>query len=117
MLVIKKELDFQDFMTEFKDVLDGLDWEACEMIFDLLCDIMNDGMDEITARDYIRFQVQVQTQNEVIDNYDIIDEDDMEGMDEGEIHEAVENYLNDNTCLLGYYKDGDGVIVYVFDEF
>ena len=117
MLTIKKELDLQDFMSEYEDILKGLDYEACEIIYDSLCETMYEGAEDMTVRDYIRFQVYVETQDEVIDNYDIIDKEDMKDMDEDEVHEAVENYLNDHTYLLGSYEDNNGIMVYVFDEF
>lgn len=117
MLTVKKELDLNDFMNEYEDILKDLDYEACEIIFSSLEDIFCEGAEDMTIRDYIRFQVYISTSSELLNDYDIIDDEDIEDMDEDEIHEAIEKYLNYNTYLLGSYEDGDGVMVYVFDEF
>lgn len=114
MLVIKKELSFYEFIDEFIDVLEELDLEAMSLIYESLCEVMEGGADDTTIRDYIRFQLEVQAINELINNYDVIIDDDMT---EDEKHEAVENYLNYNTYLLGSYINDNGVMVYVFDEF
>ena len=117
MLTIKKELGYYEFIEEYSDILEGCDTEAKKIIFDSLCETMYDGAEDMTIRDYIRFQLEIQTQEDVINNYDIISAEDMEDMDEDEKHEAVENYLNYNTYYLGSYKDNNGIMVYLFDEF
>ena len=119
MLVIKKELDFHDFLNDFSGVTEGLDYEACELIFNSLEDFAynSNGIDEMTVKDYIRFQVQIQAQNEVLSNYNIIHDEEYQDMDEDDIHEAIENYLSYNTNYLGSYEDINGVKIYVFDEF
>jgi hypothetical protein len=117
MLVIKKELGFYDFQKEFEEVLNGYDWEAQQIIFDNLECMFDDGVDEMTVNDYLRFQLQVMTQNEVLESYNIIDDEDIENMTEDEKTEAIDLYLSDNTFLMGYYKDSDDDIVFLFDEF
>lgn len=116
MLVIKKELDLNDFMNEYEDILPE-DYEANEIIFEALCEMMYDGADDMTIRDYIRFQMKISTQSELLSDYSIIDEEDLQELDEDEIHEQVEEYLNDNTFLLGSYEDDNGDKVYIYDEF
>lgn len=124
MLTIKKELGFNDFQNEYEDILNDIDYEAQEIIFDSLCDMMYDGAEDMTVRDYIRFQLQISTQSELLENYDIIDDEDMEDinlMEEDEraekIHEEIEEYLSYHTYYLGSYEDEDGVKVYLHDEF
>ena len=117
MLTIKKELDLQDFINDYDDIMSGWDYEAKEIVFDSLCECFYEGAEDMAIRDYLRFQLEIQTQEDVISNYDVIDDEDLKDMDEDEIHEAVENYLDNNTYLLGSYKDYNGVMVYLFDEF
>ena len=117
MLTIKKELDLQDFINDYDFIMDAWDYEAKEIVFNSLCDCFYEGAEDMTIRDYLRFQLYVMTQDEVIDNYDVIDGDDLKDMDEDEIHEAVEKYLNYHTYYLGSYEGVDGVMVYLFDEF
>jgi len=116
MLTIKKELYLNDFMNEYEDILPE-DYDACEIIFDSLSEMMYDGADDMTVRDYIRFQMNISTQKELLNDYDIIDAEDIKDMDEDEINEAIETYLNDNTSFLGSYEDSDGETVYIYDEF
>lgn len=116
MLTVKKEMDLNDFMDEYATILPD-DREACEIIFSSLEERMTDGAEDMTIRDYIRFQLYISTQSELLSNYDIIDEEEIKEMDEDEIHERIEEYLNYNTYLLGSYEDNDGVMVYIYDEF
>lgn len=116
MLTIKKELDLNDFMNEYEDILPK-DQEACEIIFDSLCETMSEGAEDMTIRDYIRFQMNISTSNELLNDYDIIDEEDIKDMDEDEINETIEEYLNYHTYLLGSYEDNDGLKYFIYDEF
>ena len=117
MLTIKKELDLNDFINDYDGVMSDWDYEAKEIVFDSLCECFYEGTEDMTIRDYLRFQLEIQTQEDVISNYDVIDEEDLKDMDEDEIHEAIENYLSENTYLLGSYEDSDGEMVYIYDEF
>ena len=117
MLTIKKELDFNDFLNEYEDVLKSIDYQANEIIFSNLEDIFSDGAEDMQIRDYIRFQVMVSTSKELLSDYTIIDEDDLKDLDDDEINEKIENYLNDNTYLLGSYEDSDGQKCFIYDEF
>lgn len=114
MLVIKKELDVQDFKNEFHRQLKDLSLEGVEMVFDSLCNAFYDGADEMQIRDYLRFQMQVMSLEEVIDSYGY--DMDLEDLEDDELIEAVENYLNDNTYLIGSYEEDD-TIYFIFDEF
>lgn len=116
MLTVKKELDLNDFINDYDFLISSWDFEAKEITFEALCEAM-DGYDEISIRDYIRFQLEIMTQSEVIENYSIFTDDELQEMDEDERHVAVGNYLSDNTYLLGSYKDNNGVMVYLFEEF
>jgi hypothetical protein len=114
MLIVKKELDLYDFMNEYEDILPE-DYSACEIIFDNLEEYQD--MDDMTIRDYIRFEVYISTKGELLYDYDIIDDDEIEDLDDDEIEERIEEYLGYNTHLLGYYKDNNGETVYIYDEF
>ena len=116
MLTIKKELSFDDFLNEYENILPK-DYEANEIIFDSLEQIFEDGTDDMTIRDYIRFQMNISTAKELLHDYDIIDPEDVEDMDEDEIDEAIETYLNENTYLLGKYGDSNGETCFIYDEF
>ena len=116
MLTITKELDLNDFMNEYEDILPE-DQEACEIIYDSLCDTMSEGVEDMTIRDYVRFQVYISTSKEFLSDFDIIDDEDIKDMDDDEINEAIESYLNDNTYLLGSYEDSDGEMIFIYDEF
>lgn len=117
MLKIIKELSFYEFMSEYEDILQGVDHEGVEIIYNSMHDIFSDGVDDMTVRDYIRYQLQVATSKEVLNDYNILDDEDIKDMDADAIHEAIEEYLNNNTYLLGYYTDADDDIIYIFDEF
>ena len=116
MLTIKKEMDLNDFMNEYESILPK-DYEACEIIFNSLCEMMYDGAEDMTIRDYIRFQMNISTSKELLNDYDIIDKEDMKSMEDDEIHDEIENYLNDNTYFLGSYEDSNGDVIYIYDEF
>ena len=116
MLTIKKELDLNDFMNEYEDILPS-DYEACEIIFDNLEDIFCDGTDDMTIRDYVRFQMMVSTAKELLNDYDIIDEEDLQELDSDEVYEKIEEFLQENTMLLGSYEDDDCERVFIYDEF
>lgn len=117
MLTIKKELGFYDFQNEYEDILYDIEYQAHEIIFDSLCDMFFEGTDDMTVRDYIRFQLQVMTLKEVLDDYNVLDDDELQELDDEDILEVVEEYLNDNTYVLGSYVDDEGETVFLFDEF
>ncbi len=116
MLTIKKELSFDEFLNEYENILPK-DYEANEIIFDSLEQIFDDGTDDVTIRDYIRFQMNISTAKELLNDYDIIDSEDMEDLEDDEINEKIEEYLNDNTYLFGSYEDSDGEMCFIYDEF
>jgi hypothetical protein len=125
MLTIKKELDFNDFQNEYENILYDIDYEAQEIIFDNLEEIFYDGADDMTIRDYIRFQVCISSTSELINDYSILNEDDEDDEDDEEKEELtieekndlVEEYLNENTYLLGSYEDENGENYFIYDEF
>ena len=105
MLTIKKELSFYDFQNEYDDILNDIEYQAHEIIFDSLSDMFFDGTDDMTVRDYIRFQLQVMTLKEVLNDYNVLDDEELQELDDDDILEVVEEYLNDNTYVLGSYVD------------
>jgi len=113
MLVLKNELDFYDFKSEFMDELTDLPNEAISIIFDSLCETMTNGDYTVTdVRDYLRFQLQVMSLNEVIDSYGL----DFGDLEDDELIEEVEDYLHYYTYLLGSFEE-DGEIYFLFDKF
>lgn len=117
MLTIKKELSFYDFQNEYDDILNGIEYQAHEIIFESLSSMFYDGIDDMTVRDYIRFQLQVMTLKEVLNDYNVLDDEEKEDLNDDDILEVVEEYLNDNTYVLGSYVDDEGETVFLFDEF
>lgn len=117
MLTIKKELDFNDFQNEYRDILMDIDFEAQEIIFESLEQQSDDtNFDDMTIRDYIRFQVCISSSEELLNDYSILDEEELKELDDDEIIEKVEEYLNYNTYLLGSYEE-NGITYFIYDEF
>lgn len=113
MLVLRKEMDFYDFKEEFSYVLEDLPFDAVELIFDSLCEVMAEGDYSVMhVRDYLRFQMQVMSLKEVIHDYGL----DMEDLEGDALIDAVEEYLQYHTYLLGSFED-DGEMYFIFDEF
>lgn len=117
MLIIKKELNFYDFKNEYEYELKGLSNEGVEIIFNSLCEMFFEGGESSNISDYLRYQMQVSTGEEILNNYNVIPSEEAEKMTDEEKHEAIEEYLNDYTYLLGYYTDADGKTIYIYDEF
>lgn len=115
MLILKHEMYVFDFEQEFKRELQDLPYQAIEIIFDGLKETMHDGdYTVLNVRDYLRFQLQVMSLDEVIDSYGYdMGVDNLEG---DALIEAVEDYLFYNTYLLGKYEE-DGITYFIFDEF
>lgn len=114
MLVLKTELGLWEFEREFRDELKGLPIDAIEIIFNALCEY--DLVDETVTgiSDYLRYQMQVMSLEDVIHSYGyLMDLDDLE---DDEIDEVVDEFLCNNTYVLGTFED-DGIIYYIFDEF
>lgn len=115
MLVLKKELDLNEFENEFEDDLGYLSSEGVEIVFDALCDTMFDGDYTVTdVKDYLRFQMQVMSLDEVISAYGC--NMDLQDLEDDALIEAVEDHLNYNTYMLGSYEE-DGITYFIFDEF
>jgi hypothetical protein len=119
MLVLKKELGLWEFEREFRDELKGLPLEAIEVIFNALCQFDLEAIEVIfetvgSVRDYLRFQMQVMSLEEIIHSYGyLMDLEDLEG---DELVEVVDEYLSNNTYVLGSFDEDDD-IYYIFDEF
>ena len=116
MLVIKKELDYSDFSDEFKDELKDLNTDAQIIIYDFLDEVFYDGIDNMTIKDYLRFQMKVETLSEVLENYNVVDDVDIEELSEEEKTQKVTDYLDYYTTLLGTFEE-NGETYFIFDEF
>ena len=116
MLVLKNEFDFYDFEDTFIDELEGFSRKAKVIIYDSLCEMMNNGNYTVTdVRDYLKHQVSVMSLDEVIDSYGY-DMDLNEDLDDADLIEVVEDYLNNNTYVLGKFEESDETF-FVFDFF
>ena len=117
MLVIKKELDFQEFEDLFSFELDYMTSEAARIIYDYLVD-RDEELEEESISDFIRFDINVMSVDDIISDYNyMMDESEFEQLeDDEEIAEYVENFLNDYTTILGTYEE-DGETFFVFTEF
>ena len=115
MLVLRKEMEIHEFEEEFSFELQGLSDEAVAIIYDSLCEVLLDGETTVdSVSDYIRFQVQVMSLEEVINDYGYnMDLDDVE---EDDIIDTVKKYIDDRTYLLGFYEE-DETTFFIFDEF
>ena len=115
MLVLRKEINFYEFVELFGYVLDNIGREGQSIIYDAVCEMFfEDEADETTIRDYLRYQMQVSALDDVINDYGYLME--LEGLEDDELVETVEDYLNYNTILLGTFED-DGITYFIFDEF
>lgn len=115
MLVLKKEINFYEFEDLFGYIFEGVGREGLSMIYDAVCDLFHDGgADETTVRDYLRYQLQVASLADVINDYGYIME--LDTLEDDVLVELVKNYLNDYTFVLGTYED-DGETFFIFDEF
>lgn len=114
MLVLKTELGLFEFEREFRDELKGLPLDAIEAIFDALCQY--DLVDETVTgiRDYLRFQMQVMSLEDVIHSYGYMM--DLQDLEDDEIDEVVDDFLCNNTYVLGSFEE-DGITYYIFDKF
>lgn len=117
MLVIKKEIDFQEFEDLFSYELDYMTTEASRIIYEYLLD-RDEELTEEDISDFIRYQINVMSVDEIISVYNyMMDESEFEHLeDDEEIAEYVENFLNDYTQILGSFEE-DGEKFFVFEEF
>ena len=79
-------------------------YEALGLLFDYLNDCGSDVELDVIA---ICCEFSEDTPESIADNYSI----DVEGLDEGEIKDAVLSYLEDNTSVVG--QTSSGAFVYV----
>jgi methionine synthase II (cobalamin-independent) len=97
------------FMDAFHDYdrYDQFGYDALSIIFDYLKDLEEDGCEQIELDvvaiccDYAVADVAT-----IAQDYNL----DVDGLDEDEAREVVEEYLNENTSILGTCDDGQ--IVY-----
>lgn len=71
---------------------------------------LNDDIDEDEIYDFIRFEMQVMTSEEVLENYDIdIEEEENE-------HDTIEDYIHYHSTYIGNYEV-NGTLYHVFTQF
>ena len=107
MLVVKKELGFYDFEEICNEFFKDLERDGLSLIYDYLEEVTESAgmmLDEMELKDFLRFEVEVMTEEEVKNYYDV-DED-----------EEVEEFLSYNTLLIGSYE-ADNTIYYIFTSF
>ena len=110
---MKQTINFSQFVDAFHayDCYDSYGYNGLRVIFDALEEYTEDTGEDIEL-DVIAIccDYNMLSAEEIINEYDI-DVSDCEG-DEGDIHDAVEDYLQDNTAVLG---EADGQ--FIFQEF
>jgi len=118
MLVLTKELELYEFEQEFKDELQDVGYEGIIIIFEALSDIMADGGHTVTdVRDYLRYQLQVLSVGDVVNDYGyIMDGLDVEDLESPETIEAIEEFLIHKTYVMGKFEE-NGITYFIFDEF
>ena len=89
-----------------------VDSDLASELYDYL-ESYDDELSENDIYDFIRFQMEVQTSEQVMENYDT----DIELDDESDINELVEDFLYDKTSYIGNYKDSKGNLVHIFFQF
>jgi len=102
---MKTTIDFCDFCDAFRkfDRNDTFSYDGKKALFDYLEEVEESTGEEIELDvialccDYDENHV-----DDIVANYEI----DVEGMDEDEKLEAVRDYLQDNTALIGETKNG-----------
>ena len=98
MLVIKKELSYYDFMEICEELAASHYVRECNhgwmgIVYDYLVEVTSDigeVMDEMKLRDFLRFDIDVMSEKEVKNNYDV----------DGD----VEDYINYHSSLIGSYE-------------
>ena len=98
---MKCTLDFSDFCEAFRrfDRLENFSREGLELLFDYLEELDPDMELDVIA---LCCEYCEDTLEDVISSYSI----DVEDMDEDDTVEAVRDYLNENTTLLGETLNG-----------
>ena len=93
-----------------------VDSDLASVIYDYLDSYNDFGSEELSEDniyDFIRFEMELQTSEQVMENYDT----DIELDDESDINELVEDFLYDKTSYIGNYTDSTGDLVHVFLQF
>lgn len=117
MLVLKQELDLQGFKDLFDDELKGIGEEGISIIFESLCEMSSENETKTGISDYISYQLQHLSVNDVAHDYGHgFDGIDLEDLEAPETLKEIEEYLDHNTYLLGMYEE-DGITYFIFDEF
>lgn len=116
MLVLKIELDFNDFKKQFSDELENFSSdEPIRIIYDALCEMMSDGDYTVQdVSDFLFYQMDVKSLEDMLLEYDDIHIDD--DIDIDEVVEVVREYIERHTYLLGMYEY-DGRMFFIFDAF
>lgn len=118
MLMLKIALDFNDFKKQFSDELEGFSSdEPIRIIYDALCDLISDGDWSVQAvSDFLTYQMDIKSLNDMLMEYDDLDEYRYDDLDNDELIKVVREYIISNTYLLGSYEY-DGQTFFIFDAF
>ena len=102
---MKQTVNKSDFINQFRVMnrLENFSYEARSLLFDYLEDYEESTGEELEM-DVIAVccEYSEDSPEDIAANYDI----DVDGMDEDEIKNAVMNYLNDNTQVIGETPSG-----------
>lgn len=102
---MKQSVNFHDFIDAFKayDRYDQFGYEALRIVFDYLENYEEETGQEIEL-DVVAICCDYSAENytDIASNYSI----DLEGLDDDEAKNAVNEYLQDNTSYLGEAYDG-----------
>ena len=102
---MKTTVNFSYFVDAFKKLgrENNFTNEGLELLFDYLEEVEQSTGEELEL-DVIALCCEYDENDvdDIISNYDI----DVEGMDDDEKREAVRDYLQDNTCLIGETSTG-----------
>jgi hypothetical protein len=84
--------------------------DIASLLYDFMETTMGDDITENEIYDYIRFDMEIQTTEELFENYDIeCDEDE-------DKNEIVEEYITYHSAYIGNYKDNN-ITYHVFTQF
>ena len=105
---MKTTVSFCDFVDAFHraDRYDNFGYNGLRVIFDYLEELEQDIGEEIEL-DVVAIccDYNMASADDIARDYRV----DVEGLDEDEVHEAVLEYLNDNTTVLG---EAEGQIIF-----
>lgn len=109
-----KEIDSHDIYEILVDCLGNeASYVLADLIYDFLDSCYGNEIEETTIYDIIRFEMEIQTKEEILDNYSNLIDDD----DDTEEDDFIEDLLNNHTMFIGSYEEDDDETFYVFTSF